>query len=44
MYDDNVTMQEFINIACTIIGIVCSGIVAIYFLEKRDRKLKKEES
>ena len=42
--DDNVTMQEFINIACIIIGIVVSGILIIWYLEKKDLKINNEKS
>ena len=40
--NEYITMEQFIYIACSVIGFISLGILIIYFDEKRKEKRKAE--
>lgn len=40
--NEYITMEQFIYIACSVVGFISLGIFIIYFYEKRERKRKAE--
>ena len=40
--NEYITMEQFIYIACSVIGFISMGILIIYFDERKKRKRKAE--